>query len=59
MTLENTLILPVDGMHCGSCVARVETALRANEGVTDVSVSLANETARVTWDGPARAGAAM
>ncbi|NLF31007.1 MAG: copper-translocating P-type ATPase [Planctomycetes bacterium] len=35
-------------MHCASCVARVEKALRRVEGVEDVAVNLATEKAAVT-----------
>lgn len=38
----------VEGMTCASCVARVEKALRAVPGVTGASVSIANDSARVT-----------
>lgn len=37
----------VGGMTCASCVARVEKALRKQPGVTDASVNLATESARV------------
>lgn len=36
-------LLPVQGMTCASCVKRVEDALRAMDGVLDVSVNLATE----------------
>lgn len=39
----------VEGMTCASCVGRVEKALRAVHGVTDVSVNLATERADVTF----------
>jgi len=39
--------LRIEGMHCGSCVGRVERALAALPGVREASVNLANETARV------------
>jgi copper chaperone CopZ len=42
------LTLPIEGMSCASCVARVETAIRAVPGVTKVSVSLATERATIT-----------
>lgn len=42
-----TLKLSVGGMTCASCVARAEKALRKVEGVTEVEVSLATESARV------------
>lgn len=38
---------PVEGMTCASCVARVEKALGAVAGVTDVSVNFATEQASV------------
>jgi Cu+-exporting ATPase len=41
------LDLEVRGMTCASCVARVEKALGVVEGVTEVEVNLASETARV------------
>ena len=44
--------LAVGGMHCASCVARVEGALRRLDGV-EASVNLATETASVRFD-PAR-----
>lgn len=41
-------------MTCASCVGRVDRALGSLEGVDDVSVNLANETARVSVDAPER-----
>jgi Cu+-exporting ATPase len=38
----------VEGMTCGSCVARVEKALKTVPGVAGVSVNLATEKASVT-----------
>ena len=37
--------LPIEGMSCASCVARVERALRAVPGVAEASVNLATESA--------------
>jgi Cu+-exporting ATPase len=37
--------IPIRGMSCGSCVARVEKALRAVPSVKSVAVNLATETA--------------
>jgi len=44
-----TKTLTVDGMHCASCVASVEKALKHLDGVTDASVNLATETASVSY----------
>ena len=46
-TPQPTVTLPVEGMTCASCVARVERALRRTPGVSDASVNLAAETATV------------
>jgi Cu+-exporting ATPase len=43
----DTLELRIGGMHCASCVARVEEALAAVPGVREASVNLATERARV------------
>jgi Cu+-exporting ATPase len=39
------ITLSIEGMSCASCVGRVERAMAAIDGVTDVSVNLAAETA--------------
>jgi Cu+-exporting ATPase len=44
---RQVLRLEVAGMTCASCVARLETALRAVRGVTRASVNLATESAAV------------
>lgn len=43
----NTIDLDVQGMICGSCVARVMAALGPIDGVTDVQVDLHAGTVRV------------
>ena len=45
------LDLPVKGMHCAACVDKVERALRSVPGVTEASVNLATERARVELGG--------
>ena len=40
-------LLPIEGMTCGSCVARVEKALAAMPGVEQASVNFATERASV------------
>ncbi|WP_424972955.1 heavy metal translocating P-type ATPase [Dinoroseobacter sp. S76] len=54
MTDINQTTLSIEGMTCASCVGRVEKALAGLEGVSDVSVNLASETARLSLDDPAR-----
>jgi len=46
-TPARTVTLPVQGMTCASCVARVEKALRRVDGVVDANVNLATESATV------------
>ena len=41
------VVIPIEGMTCASCVARVEKALRGSEGVREAEVNLALRTARV------------
>ena len=45
-----TVVLPVEGMTCASCVGRVEKALGKVEGVAGANVNLATERAEVTYD---------
>ena len=40
--------LPVEGMHCASCVGRIEAALGAVEGVADASANLATGRVQVS-----------
>lgn len=48
MTTKATI--KITGMTCGSCVARVESALRRTPGVREAAVNFANERASVTYD---------
>ena len=45
-----TMQLKIKGMMCGHCVAHVEKALKAIAGVTEVVVSLENESATVSGE---------
>ena len=47
-----TLVLPIEGMSCASCVRRVEMALGKVPGVASVNVNLATERATVTLAEP-------
>ena len=44
------LTLPVRGMHCAACVAKVERALTSVAGVDTATVNLATEKATITFD---------
>jgi P-type Cu+ transporter len=44
-----TLRLGIDGMHCASCVARVEQELARTPGVVDAAVNLMSEQATVSY----------
>ena len=43
------LELSVPGVHCASCIRRVEEGLRASPGVTDARVNLSTRKVVVTW----------
>jgi Cu+-exporting ATPase len=47
-----TLTLPISGMTCASCVARVERALATVPGVRQATVNLAMESARLDVEPP-------
>src|SRR3990170_1661489 len=44
------LDLPVEGMSCASCVAKVEHGLKDSQGVQAVAVNLAAGRANITYD---------
>jgi len=48
-TATMKLILPIKGMHCASCVARVEKALGDVPGVISAAVNLASEKATIEY----------
>ena len=43
-------IVRIKGMSCASCALRVEEAIKSLDGVREVSVNLALETARIKYD---------
>lgn len=47
-----TVVLPIEGMSCASCVRRVEMGLAKVPGVASVAVNLATEKATVTLAEP-------
>ncbi|GAA6200640.1 heavy metal translocating P-type ATPase [Aquicoccus sp. SU-CL01552] len=54
MTANRPITLAVEGMSCASCVGRVDRALAALDGVSEVNVNLAAETAQLSLDAPDR-----
>ena len=59
MTAARTLDLPIEGMTCSACVARLENALAQAPGVVEASVNLALERASVSFDGSATNASAL
>jgi Cu+-exporting ATPase len=49
-TSTPTLDIGIGGMTCASCVSRVERALKKVPGVTDATVNLATESARIRFE---------
>ena len=46
---EKTITLPICGLSCASCVAKVEKGLLATQGVVDATVNLATERATIRY----------
>ena len=44
---DSAISLPIEGMTCASCVARIERSLSKVEGVQSVSVNLTTERADI------------
>ncbi|MFP4238795.1 MAG: heavy metal translocating P-type ATPase [Rhodosalinus sp.] len=55
MSDGHRITFAIEGMTCAGCVRHVAAALEGVEGLRDVHVNLANETASVTADAPGRA----
>ena len=47
---NRTVSLPIEGMTCASCAARIEKGLRNLEGIKEANVNMATEKAVVTYD---------
>ena len=46
----HTVVIPVEGMSCVACAARIKKSLTSIAGVADVEVSLAERNAHVRFD---------
>ena len=44
-----TVVIPIEGMSCSACAARVKKTLTGIDGVVDVEVNLAERNARVRF----------
>ncbi len=42
--------LAVEGVHCGACIARIETAMKKLPGVTEARLNFTNRRLHVAWD---------
>lgn len=47
VSVENKTIIPIKGMHCRSCELLVESKLKKLNGITSVTVSFKNGTAKI------------
>ncbi len=47
------IVLPIGGMTCGACSARVERGLKKLEGIVSVNVNLASEKAMIEYNAKA------
>ncbi len=47
---ESRVYLPVEGMTCASCAARIERVLRKQDGVSEAAVNFASGQASVVFD---------
>ena len=50
VALATRVDLPIEGMTCGACAARIERGLNRLDGVASASVNLAAERATVVYD---------
>lgn len=50
VSVSELIHLPIGGMHCAACAARVEKALGEVPGVEEAAVNFATEKARVRYD---------
>lgn len=53
---ENSINLLVEGMHCPSCVAIIEGAMKKQAEVTSARLNLSTKRLRVSWSGAADLG---
>jgi len=49
-TSQNKSVIGITGMHCSSCVATIESALKKGPGVLSATVNFASEKAYIDYD---------
>ncbi len=49
--MQNKIDLNVKGMHCASCVLKVEKAIKKLDNVKEANVNLATEKASINYEG--------
>lgn len=49
--MSDKVTLIIDGMHCQSCVGKVQESLKQVENVENVSVDLNSKSADITFNG--------
>ena len=47
---QETITLPIEGMHCASCAQSIGKSLNALDGVSEANVNFATDSARVSYD---------
>lgn len=52
----HTLNVLVDGMHCPSCVAIIEAALKKQENITNARLNLSTKRLKLSWRGASELG---
>ena len=50
MANTKTMTLPVRGIHCGGCAARISLALEDQPGVTSATIDRITNSVTVTFD---------
>lgn len=46
-----SVVVKVGGLHCASCVAKLENSLKTHKGILEANVNLATNKAFITFDG--------
>ncbi|XP_066286595.1 copper-transporting ATPase 1-like [Branchiostoma lanceolatum] len=50
LSTASTVVIGVEGMHCKSCVRKIEDAMADHAGLHSIKVSLENKNANVSYD---------